>query len=187
MIGNLFSYVWISTLFTVSNASVTADLVKFKCELLIISLENIKQFWSLESYIGVRIKGKIKSFSENLVQTLDVLSHGADGLSPFMSVLTPWKLFVQICTNRLCFFLIKTCNWGAMRLSHLPLRSLYASLYALLKTLLWPLCLQSSCQCLLSPMSLWVLLARVIAYFIKFVWTTWSQNVSLMWRMAFLS
>lgn len=119
--GNLFLYIWIFTLFTVRNASVTADMVKFECELLIISLEllNIKQFQSLESYIDVRIKGKIRSCSGNPMQTV-VLSRGADRLSVFKSVLTPRALFVQVCSNRLCFFLTERCKWGAMRLNHQP-------------------------------------------------------------------
>lgn len=119
--GNLFLYIWIFTLFTVRNASVTADMVKFECELLIISLEllNIKQFQSLESYIDVRIKGKIRSCSGNPMQTL-VLSRGADRLSVFKSVLTPRALFVQVCSNRLCryvatdfvFFLLRDASEG---------------------------------------------------------------------------
>lgn len=146
-------------------------------------MENIKQFWRLESYIGVRIKGKIMSLSENSVLTLDVLSHGAHGLS----LLSQWSpqesCLFRYVPKDFGFFLLRDAIEGAMRLNHKTLRSLYA----LLKTLLWPLCLQSSWLRLLLPMSLCVLLARMIAYFIKFVWTTLSQNVSLMWRMVLLS
>lgn len=41
MTKNLFTYVWIFTLFTFGDASVTVDLAKFNCELLIISLGHL--------------------------------------------------------------------------------------------------------------------------------------------------